>query len=579
MTTFATGPATAYRRRPLEEILLAERWVRQEDLEAARAHLDGQPRAALGRALVEAGFLHPERLAQALALQFRLPYVAPDALGPESALLDLFPLDLMRSRLFIPLRRDEAALEVAVADPADLLLRDDLRALANGALTLAVASREAILDRLAQADTSQRALQELTRDLKPSAPPEDEPVLTLRKAAAGESPVVHLVETILLDALDRRASDIHLEGTETGLAVKYRIDGLLYPAMDPLDRTYQETTVSRIKILAELDIAEHRVPQDGRFKVRVEGRTIDCRVSVMPANLGEAVVIRILDKEAITKELAGLRLDLLGFSECDLHRFRRQIARPHGMVLVTGPTGSGKTTTLYAALSEINTGAAKIVTIEDPIEYQLAGVVQVPVNEKKGLTFARGLRSILRHDPDTIMVGEIRDAETAQIAVQSALTGHLVFSTVHANNIVDVIGRFLNMGLEPYNFVSSLDCVLTQRLVRTLCGACKAPAPPSAERLTDSGLAPAAGADGRVFEPKGCAACNGSGYRGRTAVVELVEISDRIRELILEKRPGAEVRRAAREAGTPSLREAALDKVYAGITSLAEITRVTVAEA
>ncbi len=571
-------PPSTRRRRPLDEILLGQGWVGEAELTAARATLNGSPRGALGRALVEAGLLTEERLAHALALQYGLPYVPPADLEPEPGLLERFSLDLMRARLFLPLRRQGGALEVAVADPGDVLLRDDLPGWVDGPVRLAVASRAAILARLAAADTSQRALHEITREFQPAGQAEDDEVLTLHRAAGEGSPVVHLVDTILLNALDLRASDIHIEGTDRQVLVKYRIDGLLYPALEPLDKTHQETIVSRIKVMAELDIAERRVPQDGRFKVRVEGRTIDCRVSIMPTNLGETVVIRILDKEALTKALADLRLDLLGFSEVDLRRFRRLITKPHGMILVTGPTGSGKTTTLYGALTEINTGTDKIVTIEDPIEYQLRGVVQVPVNEKKGLTFARGLRSILRHDPDKIMVGEIRDAETAQIAVQSALTGHLVFTTVHANNTVDVIGRFLNMGLEPYHFVSSLNCVLTQRLVRVLCAGCTEPVRPSPELLADSGLPAAITPEQRFFEGRGCPACNDSGYRGRTAIVELVEVSDRLRELILDRRPGAEIRRAAREEGARSLREAALDKVYAGVTSLTEINRVTFAE-
>jgi type IV pilus assembly protein PilB len=347
--------------------------------------------------------------------------------------------------------------------------------------------------------------------------------------------------------------------------------------MDPLDRRHQDTIVSRIKIMAELDIAEHRIPQDGRFKLKVRGRSIDFRVSILPSNFGEAVVIRILDKEAITKELADLRLDILGIAEGDLRRLRRHIHRPHGMVLVTGPTGSGKTTTLYAAISEIHTGRDKIITIEDPIEYQLREVVQIPVNEKKGLTFARGLRSILRHDPDKILVGEIRDAETAQIAVQSALTGHLVFTTVHANNVMDVLGRFLNMGLEPYHFLSSLNCIMTQRLVRVLCRACRRLARPSRELLEQSGLDP--GKETQPFyEAAGCDACQGSGFRGRTAVAELVEVTDPIRALILDRRPATEIYAAAQAAGTVPLRVAALAKARAGLSTLDEVNRVTFAE-
>ncbi len=567
------------RRRPLDEILVDQGWVTRDALTAFRTRVAAASPRAHARALLEAGLVAEAHLAEALALQYGLPCVPAEALVPEKGLLERFSLDLMRSRAFLPLRRREDTLEVAVADPGDVGLRDDLAVWASEPLRLLVATRTAILAVLDAADTSQRALQEITRDFKPAGQGDDEEVVTLDRAAAAESPVVHLVDTIVLDALDRRASDIHVEGGETHVQVKYRIDGLLYPALEPLDRSHQDSIVSRIKIMAELDIAERRVPQDGRFKVRVEGRTIDCRVSIMPTNLGEAVVIRILDKETLTREMAALRLDALGLVEHDVRRLRRMITKPYGMILVTGPTGSGKTTTLYAALSEINTGQDKIVTIEDPIEYQLAGVVQVPVNEKKGLTFARGLRSILRHDPDRILVGEIRDAETAQIAVQSALTGHLVFTTVHANNTVDVIGRFLNMGLEPYHFVSSLNCILTQRLCRLLCAACKAPAVPSPELLEESALSSGAVAERTLYEPRGCAACGWSGYRGRTVVAELVEVTDPIRELILARRPGAEIGQAARERGTRTLRESALEKVLAGVTSLAEINRVTFAEA
>jgi type IV pilus assembly protein PilB len=438
-----------------------------------------------------------------------------------------------------------------------------------------LASRNAILDRLSRVDGSQRDLNAITEGFRLAAEDEEEPAT--RPEAAADSPTIRLVDTILLNALERRASDVHIEATERHVLVKYRVDGMLRPAMDPLDRRHQDTIVSRIKIMAELDIAEHRIPQDGRFKLKARGRAIDFRVSILPSNFGEAVVIRILDKEAITKELADLRLELLGIGEADLRRFRRHIHRPHGMVLVTGPTGSGKTTTLYAAISEIHSGRDKIITIEDPIEYQLREVVQIPVNEKKGLTFARGLRSILRHDPDKILVGEIRDAETAQIAVQSALTGHLVFTTVHANNVMDVLGRFLNMGLEPYHFLSSLNCILTQRLVRVLCRVCRRPATPTPEELEESGLDPAT-EQGVFYAAAGCEACHGSGFRGRTAIAELVELTDRIRELILDRRPASEILGAAQAAGTTLLRAGALARARAGITTLGEANRVTFAE-
>src|SRR5438045_7163490 len=330
--------------------------------------------------------------------------------------------------------------------------------------------------------------------------------------------------------------------------------------------------------MSELDIAEKRVPQDGRFKLRLTGRSIDFRVSIVPTAHGEDCVIRILDKESMNKEFKNLRLDVLGFDDEMLAKFRKFIKEPYGMVLVTGPTGSGKTTTLYAALSEIQSPEDKIITIEDPVEYQLRGITQIPVNEKKGLTFARGLRSILRHDPDKIMVGEIRDEETAQIAIQSALTGHLVFTTVHANNVIDVIGRFLNMGVEPYNFVSSLNCVLAQRLVRVLCEVCKRPYHPADDELIEAGLKPTEHRDGVFFMSVGCDACNHTGYRGRTAIHELLDLSDNIREMIIERRPGSEVRRAAEHEGLASLRESALKTVFAGVSTLHEINRVTFVE-
>src|SRR5499425_33860 len=392
------------------------------------------------------------------------------------------------------------------------------------------------------------------------------------------SPIIKLVDTVVLNALERRASDIHIETRDSDVVVKYRIDGALYRAADPIDIAHHQTIVQRIKVMSELDIAERRVPQDGRFRIMIRGRKIDFRVSIMPSIHGENAVIRILDKEQINEAFRELNLDVVGFAPQDLKKFRKFIAEPYGMVLVTGPTGSGKTTTLYGALNEIKNDEDKIITIEDPVEYQLQGITQIPVNEKKGLTFARGLRSILRHDPDKIMVGEIRDEETAQIAIQSALTGHLVFTTVHANNVIDVIGRFLNMGVEPYNFVSSLNCVLAQRLIRMLCAYCKRQYHPSDVELTESGLAPDRFRQKTFYMNVGCDACNHTGYRGRTAIHELLDLSDRIREMILAKKPTSEIRRAAREEGMRFLRESALDKVRLGMTTLKEINKVTFIE-
>jgi type IV pilus assembly protein PilB len=379
-------------------------------------------------------------------------------------------------------------------------------------------------------------------------------------------------------AIQRRASDIHIETGDDAVYVKYRIDGVLQPAMRPIAKEFHSPIISRIKVMAELDIAEKRVPQDGRFRMRMPGKTIDFRVSIMPSVYGEDAVIRILDKESISEQFTELKLDILGFPEQELRRFRKYIREPYGMVLVTGPTGSGKTTTLYAALSEIKSVEDKIVTIEDPVEYQLRGITQIPINEKKGLTFARGLRSILRHDPDKIMVGEIRDPETAQIAIQSALTGHLVFTTVHANNVVDVLGRFLNMGVEPYQFVSALNCVLAQRLVRLICSHCKRPTKVEPKLLDESALDPKLAQTQQFYEGAGCIECGGTGFKGRTAICELLDLSDRIREMILDRRPNSEVKKIAHEEGMRFLRESAVEKVLLGLTTLREINKVTFVE-
>ena len=399
--------------------------------------------------------------------------------------------------------------------------------------------------------------------------------LTVERLTSDISPVIKLVDSMIYTAIQRRASDVHVETQDDAVHVKYRIDGVLQAAMRPIDKQFHGAVLSRIKVMAELDVAEKRVPQDGRFKLRMPGKTIDFRVSIMPSIHGEDAVIRILDKESISEQFRELRLDVLGFPADELGRFRRAIAEPYGMVLVTGPTGSGKTTTLYAALAEIASSEDKIVTIEDPVEYQLKGITQIPINERKGLTFARGLRSILRHDPDKIMVGEIRDPETAQIAIQSALTGHLVFTTVHANNVIDVLGRFLNMGVEAYQFVSALNCVLAQRLVRTICRACRRPVRIPAEELREAKIDADAAARHTLYEGGGCIDCGGTGYRGRTAIGELLDLTDPLRELILGRRPTSEIKQAARGAGMRFLRESAVEQVLRGRTTLHEINKVT----
>jgi type IV pilus assembly protein PilB len=535
-----------------------------------------------------AAALPPEvRTAQELARRYRLPYI--DLLPPEGdspidyALLGEIPVDLMLRHQFVPLRREGRRFHIAMADPTDLERLDELASALHARIVPHVATAGAIDVVLKKGDATQRVLQEAASGFRISLVKETEhgeEVLDLDRLATDSdmSPIIKLVDTIIFNAMESRASDIHIETRDTEVQVKYRIDGALYAKVDPIDLTYHQTLISRIKVMSELDIAERRVPQDGRFRVRYKGRTVDFRVSIMPTVHGEDAVIRILDKEQINEEFKDLRLDVVGFDPGDLRNFRRYIAEPYGMVLVTGPTGSGKTTTLYAALNEIRNEEDKIITIEDPVEYQLHGITQIPVNEKKGLTFARGLRSILRHDPDKIMVGEIRDNETAQIAIQSALTGHLVFTTVHANNVIDVIGRFLNMGVEPYNFVSSLNCVLAQRLIRMLCDVCKRAYHPSEDELLESGLKPAEHGEHVFYMSVGCDACNHTGYRGRTAIHELLNLSDNIREMIIERRPGSEVRRSAEQEGLASLRESALKKVFSGVSTLHEINRVTFVE-
>src|SRR5436190_1841522 len=482
---------------------------------------------------------------------------------------------------FEPYRRDGNALTIVVSDPTDLPMIDELAILLATRLKVTVGTASAIQAMLKKSESSQRVLEEATESFQLQILREDEggdDQLSVEKLTADQSPVIRLVDTTLYSAIQRRASDIHIETQEDAVHVKYRIDGVLQPAMRPIDKRFHSTIISRVKVMAELDIAEKRVPQDGRFKLRMPGKTIDFRVSIMPSVHGEDAVIRILDKESISEQFHELRLDILGFPEDELRRFRKYIAEPYGMVLVTGPTGSGKTTTLYAALSEIKSIEDKIITIEDPVEYQLRGITQIPINEKKGLTFARGLRSILRHDPDKIMVGEIRDPETAQIAINSALTGHLVFTTVHANNVLDVLGRFLNMGVEAYQFVSALNCVLAQRLVRNICTHCKRPVKVSTVLLEESGLDPALASTQTFYEGIGCIECNGTGYKGRMAICELLDLSDRIREMILEKRPTSEIKKAARDEGMRFLRESAVERGLEGLTTLREINKVTVVE-
>ena len=522
--------------------------------------------------------------ARRIAARYRAEFVDLREVRIDHDLFHSVPVDLMFRYNFVPIQAENGSMDIALADPRNLNLIDELSILLNKKLRVKVATLSQISDLLKKTEQSQRVLEEVTEGFTLDVVGDEEnadETLSIDKLTAADSdiaPVIKLVDTTIFNALERRASDIHIETRDQEVAIKYRIDGVLHYAMPPIAKDWHSTIISRIKVMSELDIAERRIPQDGRFRVRYKGRLIDFRVSIMPTVHGEDAVLRVLDKESMSEKFAKLSLDVVGFSDSDITKFRRYIKEPYGMVLVTGPTGSGKTTTLYAALSEIKTDEDKIITIEDPVEYQIKGITQIPVNEKKGLSFARGLRSILRHDPDKIMVGEIRDQETAQIAINAALTGHLVFTTVHANNVLDVLGRFLNMGVEPYNFVSALNCILAQRLVRLICTHCRHVVKYPDSVIEESGLPLKEWSGADFYEGKGCFECGGTGFRGRTAIHELLDLSERIREMILDKRSASEIKRAAREEGMTFLRESAVDKVRLGITTLKEINKVTFIE-
>src|ERR1700678_4375902 len=523
--------------------------------------------------------------AKAVAARYRCEFVDLREVRIDHDLFHSVPVDLMFRYNFVPIQSQNGHLDIALADPRNLNLIDELAVLLQKKLHVKVATLSQISDLLKKTEQSQRVLEEVTEgftlDVMIGEEENQDETLSIDKLTADSdiSPVIKLVDTTIFNALERRASDIHIETRDQEVAIKYRIDGVLHYAMPPISKDWHSTIISRIKVMSELDIAERRTPQDGRFRVRYKGRLIDFRVSIMPTIHGEDAVLRVLDKESMSEKFAKLSLDVVGFSESDLVKFRRYIKEPYGMVLVTGPTGSGKTTTLYAGVSEIKNDEDKIITIEDPVEYQIKGITQIPVNEKKGLTFARGLRSILRHDPDKIMVGEIRDQETAQIAINAALTGHLVFTTVHANNVLDVLGRFLNMGVEPYNFVSALNCILAQRLVRQGCGFFVRGVQYFDTELLASGLDLHEWRGFNFREGPGCIECNGTGFRGRSAIHELLELDDEIREMLLAKKPGSEIRKKAKQKGMAFLRDSALERVRDGVTTLKEINKVTFIEA
>ena len=563
------------------EILISKGYLSAEFLKTA---LDAgrKEKRRVGGVCVRLGLITERQLAEALAEQYGLEVVEIKEFEVDEDLFESIPYEILHKAKVVPLRGEGVSL-IVTADPTDILALDDIERLvkmkSGKKSRLAVAPLAEVEKVLSRGSGARKILREAAEGFNVEAlrvsDENGEEVLSIEKISQDASPVVKLVDTTIYDALSKRASDIHLESTFEGLVVKYRLDGVLHKIMGPVDKNSQANIISRVKVMSELDISERRIPQDGRFRIKLKNKTIDFRVSIIPSIHGEDAVIRILDKEHITKEFLSLRLDLLGFNEGEVARLRKLIREPYGMVLVTGPTGSGKTTTLYAAVSEINTGEDKIITIEDPVEYELKGVIQIPVNEKKGLTFARGLRSILRHDPDKILVGEIRDSETAQIAIQAALTGHLVFTTVHANNVIDVIGRFIHMGIEPYNFVSSLNCVLAQRLVRCICLKCKAPITISNDELRAYGLQPEKYKDVTFYAGKGCGECYNTGYHGRKAIAELLELSDELRDMIAAKEPPSAIKKKAIENGMITLRRSAVERAVSGETTFEEINRVT----
>ena len=525
--------------------------------------------------LAETSGLSGDALAQALGQALHYPALDGATLTSLPPAFDVLGPTEAAKRGCVIVRRDSELLAV-IGDPFRSSVRSWLELKVTQPLTWCLAAPGEITAYLAKYEQDLRAMDvaqvDAVQETSLAAEVEN---LSLATISADSSPVVKLVHSTVYDALKAGASDIHLETRPGGLSIRYRVDGVLVHVTNLGGTELCEQIISRIKVMSELDIAERRVPQDGRFKLALKGRPIDFRVSIMPSVHGEDAVLRILDKQALTNELQGLRLDGLGFDAAVVKRLQRLAQLPYGMLLVTGPTGSGKTTTLYAAISETNTGHDKIVTIEDPVEYQLPGVLQIPVNERKGLTFARGLRSILRHDPDKIMVGEIRDPETAQIAIQSALTGHLVFTTVHANNVFDVLGRFTHMEVDSYAFVAALNGILAQRLVRVVCEQCAVPVQPSAELLHESGLAPALVSGWKFRAGRGCAHCRGTGYKGRRAIGELLVLNDELREAIVVRAPARRLKELAIASGSRLMRTTALDLVQHGQTTLMEANRVT----
>lgn len=573
--------AEEYHRKYLGEILIKNGLLSQKDLDYVLSKKK-ITRQRLGNICIEEGLCSEEDVAKAIAEQFGMQYINLDREERDEELLKKAPFDKLISYNVAPVKIENGKLIVAMRDPFDFAINDELEILYDIPIDVVIATERSIKNVLSQEQKSISYLKEATEKVGLQLVRETETgeeLLSLESLESDESsPVVKLINTTIFDAITNRASDIHIEATSEGVIIRYRIDGVLHQATDPIQIKNLPQIISRIKVISELDISETRIPQDGRFKIWLNNRSIDFRVSILPTVLGENAVIRILDKENTANELKGLKLENLGLNSEHLKIWNKIVSMPYGLILITGPTGSGKSTTLYAALSKINRAIEKVITIEDPVEYQLEGVMQIQVAEKKGLTFAKGLRSILRHDPDKILVGEIRDAETAKIAIQSAQTGHLVFSTVHANNVFEVFARFAHMGIDRFSLVSSLICVAGQRLVRVLCPYCKVPYKPSFDLLKELNISNETNSDFTFFEKQGCQECNGTGFKGRTSVMEILLLDDEIKELIVAGQPTYKIKDAAIKRGMRTLRQSALDLVSKGKTTIEEINRVTFAE-
>ena len=562
-----------FSQKKLGEILLSKQYINPDQLQKSLDTKVGM----LGEDLIQKGLISDNQVVECLAEQFHYDFIELEDASIDLSLFDVLPAKTANQYHVVPVSLVSNDMTVASYDPFDLVLPDKLEKITGKNITIVLATKSDIESVLNRSNSDSEVLRNISEDFKPIFIQEDEDgnerEVELSLSDEETAPVIKLVYSIINAALQKRASDIHIEVFTEGINVKYRIDGVLYPATEMLDKKFHSALITRLKVMSDLDIAEKRIPQDGRFKLRIGYKNIDFRVSLLPSIYGEDVVIRILDKSSINNNLQTLTVESLGLSDKAQYKFRKAINEPYGMVLITGPTVSGKTTTLYAAVTELNTGFEKIITVEDPVEYQLDGIVQIQVNEKKNLTFAKGLRSILRHDPDKIMVGEIRDSETAQIAVQSALTGHLVFSTVHANNAFDVVSRFSHMGISTNNLISALNCVVAQRLVRKTCPKCKIEFEPKVEQLEESGIA--ANMENKFYKGSGCDYCSNTGYRGRSAIIELLNLTPNIRDMMIKNATYSELQSVAIDEGMETLRQSAIRMMLNGETTLEEINRVT----